>query len=61
LRRAAERALRVQEGVVIELIERLERDAEPPAIVQQRAVVIGNAPRARIEIEAVLELGIWTL
>ena len=56
LRLAAERALRVQIGVVVDLDEGLERDAEPPAVIEQRVVVIGDAPRAGIEIEALVEL-----
>ena len=55
LRLAAERARGVEQRVVIELDERLERDAEAPAIIQQRAMVIGNPPRTRIDIEALLE------
>ena len=42
-------------GVVIELDEGLERDPEAAAIVEDRIVVIGDAPRPRIEIEAGVE------
>src|SRR5207245_212035 len=56
LRRPAERARGVEESVVVELVERLERDVEPPAIVEQRAVVIGNAPGAGIDVEPLGEL-----
>src|SRR5271168_5667501 len=55
LRSAAERIRVVQQRVVIELDERLKRDTEPLAIIQQRAMVIGNAPGPRIEIEALFE------
>ena len=40
---------------MIELDERFERDAEALAIIEQRAMVIGNSPWAGIEIEALLE------
>ena len=43
---------------MIELDEGLQRDAEPLAIIQQGAVMIGNAPRARIEIEALFEAAV---
>src|SRR5665213_4405927 len=55
LRLAAERVVRVDIGVVIDLDERLERDFEALAIIEQRAVVIGNAPRAGIDVEAGIE------
>ena len=55
LRLAAERLGRVQQRIVIELDERLERDAEPLAVIEQGAVVIGNPPRPWIEIEAFLK------
>ena len=55
LRLAAERVVRVDIGVVIDLNERLERDFEALAIIEQRAVVIGNAPRAGIDVEAGIE------
>jgi hypothetical protein len=45
----------VQQSVVIELDERLERDAELPAIIQHGMMVIGNPPRPRIEIVALFE------
>ncbi len=41
---------------MIELDERLERDVEPPAIIEQRAVVIGNPPGPGIDVEPRLEL-----
>ena len=46
----------LQEGVVVELDERLEGDAKPPAIVQERVMMIGNAPRAGIEVETRVKL-----
>ncbi len=56
LRLAVERGRRVQERVVVELDERLERDPEPAAIIQDRVMMIGNAPRSRIDVEARIEL-----
>ena len=56
LRLAVERAGGMQIGVVIELDEGLERDPEAAAIVQNRVMMIGNAPWPRIEIEAGVEL-----
>src|SRR5260370_37527275 len=55
LRLAVERIGGVQQRVVIELDERFERDAQPLAIIEYGAVMIGNPPRPRLEIEAVLE------
>src|SRR5712671_6510143 len=55
LRLAAERTGAVQQRIMIELDERLERDAEPLAIIQNRAVMIRNAPGPRIEIEPFLK------
>ena len=55
LRNASERLGRVQKGVVIELDERLEGDTQALAVIEQRAMVIGNPPWAGIEIEALLE------
>jgi hypothetical protein len=46
----------MQQGVVIELDERLERNAEALAVIEQRAMVIGNPPWPGIDIEALLEL-----
>src|SRR4029077_11744180 len=56
LRLPVERAGGMQIVVMVELDERLERDPEAAAIVQNRVMMIGNAPRARIEIEATVEL-----
>ena len=47
LRLAAESLGRMQIGIVIELNERLERDAEPAAVIQDRMVVVGNPPGPR--------------
>jgi hypothetical protein len=51
----AERARGMQISVVIELDERLERDPEAFAIVEDGAMMIGNPPRPRIEIKPCLE------
>ena len=48
----------MQIGVVVELDEGLERDPEAAAIVQDRVMVIGNAPWPRIEIKAGVELAL---
>src|SRR6185312_9901915 len=58
LRRAAKGARGVKIRVVIELDEGLERNVEPLAVVEQRAMMIGNAPRTRIEVEPRLEVAI---
>ena len=58
LRLAAERAAAVQVGVVVDLHERLERHAEPLAVAQHAAVVIGNAPRTRIDVQVLVELAL---
>ena len=55
LRLAAERAGGMQQGIVIELDERLDRDIEALAVVEQRAVMIRNPPRPGIEIKSVVE------
>jgi hypothetical protein len=39
----------------IELDKRLKRDAKPLAVVEQRAMVVGNPPRTGIDIEALVE------
>ena len=44
LRFAAKGVARMDEGVVIDLDERLERDAEAPAIIHHPMMMIGNAP-----------------
>ena len=46
----AECARSMQISVVIELDERLERDLEAFAVVEDGAMMIGNPPRPRIEI-----------
>src|ERR1700743_903561 len=56
LRLAAEVVGRMQQRVVIELDERLKRDIEALAIIEQRPMVIGNPPWAGIEIKTLLEL-----
>src|SRR5262249_24056506 len=53
--RAVERTRRMQIGIMVELDEGLQRDVEPPAVVEQRAMVIGNSPWTRIDIEPLLE------
>ena len=50
LRLAAESVGRMEIRVVIETGERLERDAELPAIIDHRMMVIGNAPGTWVEI-----------
>src|SRR5580700_8812615 len=40
---------------MIELDERLERDTQAFAVIEHRAMVIGNSPWAGIDIEALLE------
>jgi hypothetical protein len=45
----------VDEGVVVELDERLQRHAEGLAVVQQGAVVVRDAPGPGIEVVAGLE------
>src|SRR5271157_3318613 len=42
-------------GVVIELNERLERNAKPAAVIKDCMVVVRDPPGPRIEIEAVVE------
>ena len=46
----------MQEGIVVELDERLERDPETAAIIQYRVMMIGNAPRPRVQVQARIEL-----
>ena len=43
-------------SVVIELDEGLELHPEPSTVIQNRMVMIGNAPRPRIEVETRIEL-----
>ena len=50
LRLAGERIRSVEQGVMIELDEGFEGDAEALAIIEQGAVMIRNSPRSRIEI-----------
>lgn len=55
LRSAAKGIRRVEIGVVIDLDERLKRDAEALAIVEQTAMVERDPPRPGIEIEPGIE------
>ena len=55
LRLAAERMLRMQIGVVVDLHERFQRDAQHAAVVQQILVMMRNPPRARIDVQALVE------
>src|SRR5258708_2943842 len=54
-RLAAEGAAAVQIGVVIHLQERLERHAEPLAVAQHAAVVIGDSPGTGIDVQVLVE------
>ena len=56
LRLAAESLGRVQVGVDVDLIERLERHLEPFGVVEHRVVMIGNAPRSGVDIQTRVEL-----
>ena len=56
LRLAAEGTRRVQIGVVVELDEGFQRHVEPAAVIEQCAMMMGNPPRAGIEVEPLLEL-----
>jgi hypothetical protein len=56
LRFAAKRILRVIISVVVELRERLERHAQPPAVIQNARMVRGNPPGPRIQVEVFVEL-----
>src|SRR5262249_4330562 len=51
LRSATKGTRRVEIGVVVDLDERLERDAEALAIIEQTAMVERDSPWSRIEIE----------
>ena len=55
LRLAPECRGRMKIGIVIELNERLERNAKPAAVIEDGMVVVRDPPRPRIEIEAVVE------
>src|SRR5215471_318575 len=52
---AVERALGVHIGVVVDLDEGFERDAKPLAVIQDRTMVVGDAPWAGVEIEAAVK------
>src|SRR5579863_545977 len=56
LRPAAKGLGVMQKGVVVELNEGLERDAELATIVQKRVVMVRDAPGPWIEVEAVVEV-----
>jgi hypothetical protein len=58
LRLAAKRLGRMQLGVVVDLHESLELDAEPLAVSEHRMVVVWDAPRAGIEIKALVEFAL---
>lgn len=55
LRFAAEACLAMQQRVVIDLIEGFQRHAELLAVTQHRLVVVRNAPRPWVEIQALVE------
>jgi len=50
LRLAAEGILGVQMGVVVDLDERFEADAQALAVVEDAAMVMGNPPGSGIEV-----------
>ncbi len=54
-------ARRVQTGVVVDLNEGLERHAEPLAVIEQCAMMIGDPPRAGVDIVPLLELAVLGL
>ena len=56
LRLAAERPAAVQIGVVVDLHEGLELHPERLAVAQHAAMVVGQAPRTGIDVEAGIEL-----
>jgi hypothetical protein len=56
LRRAAKGFGAVDIGVVVELDEGFEADPELAAIMQQRAVMVRDAPRAGVEVIARLKI-----
>jgi hypothetical protein len=55
LRPATERPGCMNIRVLINLHERLERHAEPFTVIEHRAVMVGDAPGARIYVEAIIE------
>src|SRR5258708_40134360 len=55
LRNVCECPGRMQKCIVIELDEGLERDTQALAVIEKRAMGIGNPPWAWIDIEALLE------
>src|SRR5438874_6184449 len=55
LRSAAQRVATMDVCIVVDVNEGFERHPEPFAIIQQRAVMIRNAPRTGVEIESGIE------
>lgn len=49
----------VQIGVVVDLVEGFELDAEALVVVQHRMVVVGHAPGAGVEIVALGKATVW--
>jgi hypothetical protein len=45
----------VQHGIVIQLNEGFERDAKALAVIEHGVVMVGNAPRPRVDVEAFVE------
>src|SRR2546421_6534 len=56
LRLSAEGVPGMDPGVVVDLNEGFECDAKTPAIIEQRVMMIGDAPRPWVEIEPGVEL-----
>ena len=52
---AAERIAGVQIGVIVNLNKRFEADAQALAVIEDAAVVIGNAPGSGIEVKVLVE------
>src|ERR1035441_1096567 len=61
LRLATEGLAAVEVGVVVDLDEGLQRDAEPLAVAQHSPVMIGQAPGARIDIQVLIEPALLSL
>jgi hypothetical protein len=55
---AAESLAVVQVGIRVELDERFEADAKSFAVMQQRAMMVGNSPGPRIDVEALVEAAV---
>src|SRR2546421_11726409 len=56
LRLSAQGVPGMDPGVVVDLNEGFECDAQAPAIIEQRVMMIGDAPRPWVEIEPSVEL-----